>query len=81
MNRKTSFFRFRRGQLLLLLLIPYLLLLWPGLYNFDQPELVGVPFFYWYQAVVLLITACTNVLLYQLEVDYEPHIKREEGVL
>ena len=45
-----------------LLLVPVLLVAWPPLYNRDDPELGGIPFFYWYQlAVVPVGVACTAV--------------------
>jgi len=81
MYQRPPVTRLRRVHLLLLLLIPFLLLLVPGLYNFDQPELVGIPFFYWFQALVLLITAGIITLLFRLGVDYEPRITRDEEAL
>ena len=45
-----------------LLLVPVVLLIYPPLYNRDDPELGGLPFFYWYQlAVVPIGVACTAV--------------------
>ncbi len=32
-----------------LLLLPFVCLLWPPLYNRIEPALFGFPFFYWYQ--------------------------------
>ncbi|HZU67159.1 MAG TPA: DUF3311 domain-containing protein [Ktedonobacteraceae bacterium] len=37
-----------RSWLLLLLLIPFIVLLWPPFYNTDQPTFIGIPFFYWF---------------------------------
>jgi hypothetical protein len=45
---------FRAIQLLLLL--PFLGLLWVPLYNRQQPVLFGFPFFYWYQLLWVPIT-------------------------
>lgn len=42
---------------LLLLLIPFVVALWPGFYNTYQPELAGVPFFYWFQLLCIIATA------------------------
>lgn len=42
MNRRPS-------PLWLLLLVPYVGLLWVPFYNAKGPELFGFPFFYWYQ--------------------------------
>jgi hypothetical protein len=45
-----------------LLLVPIVLLAYPPLYNRMDPELAGLPFFYWYQlAVVPVGVACTTV--------------------
>lgn len=52
-----------RSWLLLLLLLPCILLLEPALYNLDQPELIGIPFFYWFQILCILITALLTAFL------------------
>ena len=33
----------------LLLLVPYIALLWVPFYNRIEPTLLGIPFFYWFQ--------------------------------
>jgi hypothetical protein len=33
----------------ILLLIPFVATLFPAFYNFKDPQLFGMPFFYWYQ--------------------------------
>ncbi len=53
-----------RNWLLLLLLLPFIVLLFPPIYNFDQPELIGVPFFYWFQLLVIVFTAILTASLY-----------------
>ena len=40
-----------------LLLIPYVALLWVPFYNRHDPVLFGFPFFYWYQLAFVPITA------------------------
>ena len=46
-----------------LLLLPVLATLFPPLYNRRAPELLGVPFFYWYQlAAVLIGVVCCYVV-------------------
>jgi hypothetical protein len=37
------------GAMRWLLLLPFVGLLWPPLYNRIEPALFGFPFFYWYQ--------------------------------
>jgi hypothetical protein len=51
MERKRSF-----KAIQLLLLLPYLGLLWVPLYNRHDPVLFGFPFFYWYQLLWVPIT-------------------------
>jgi hypothetical protein len=38
---------------LLLLLIPCVLALWTPLYNTEAPPLFGMPFFYWFQLLLI----------------------------
>ena len=51
----------------LFLVVPFVALLWVPFYNRIEPELFGIPFFYWYQTVwTFLGTACTiPVYLYE----------------
>jgi Protein of unknown function (DUF3311) len=41
----------------LLLLVPCILALWAPLYNSVPPILFGIPFFFWFQLVLILISA------------------------
>ncbi|GAC1379133.1 MAG: hypothetical protein NVSMB33_04100 [Ktedonobacteraceae bacterium] len=52
---------------LLLLLIPFIVGLWPPFYNFDQPTFIGLPFFIWFQLLWVLITAVLTAILYLLK--------------
>ncbi len=46
-----------------LLLLPLLATLYPPLYNRTDPELLGIPFFYWYQLAAISIgVTCTYVV-------------------
>jgi len=58
----------RRGRswILLLLLVPFIVLLYPPFYNFDQPEFIGIPFYYWFQLLWIIITAIITAVLYVL---------------
>jgi hypothetical protein len=56
-----------RSWLRLLLLIPFIVLLWPPFYNFDQPELIGIPFFYWFQLLMVIVTAILTLIVYLLD--------------
>jgi Protein of unknown function (DUF3311) len=49
----------------LLLLIPFIGLLWVPFYNRIEPSVFGIPFFYWYQ---FLWVPLTSVLIYAVHV-------------
>ncbi len=62
-NRRA---RNRRSWLLLLLLIPFIVLLWPPFYNYREPSFIGMPFFYWFQLLWVIITAILTAIVYLL---------------
>lgn len=49
----------------LLLLVPYVGLLWVPFFNRTQPELFGFPFFYWYQLAWVPVTSLLIWLVYR----------------
>ncbi|HEX3952902.1 MAG TPA: DUF3311 domain-containing protein [Stellaceae bacterium] len=48
----------------LLLLLPYVAMLWVHSYNSVQPELAGIPFFFWYQLMWIGISAVLTFFVY-----------------
>ncbi|MGW6915138.1 DUF3311 domain-containing protein [Kitasatospora sp. NPDC054939] len=50
----------------LALLVPIVAVLWVGSYNKTEPELGGVPFFYWYQLLWVPVSAGFTVAAYLL---------------
>ena len=42
---------------LLMLLIPFVALLWVPFYNRIEPAIFGIPFFYWYQFAWVILTS------------------------
>jgi hypothetical protein len=48
-----------------LLLLPFVGLLWVPFYNFAEPSLFGFPFFYWYQLAWVPITSLLIWLVYR----------------
>jgi hypothetical protein len=50
-----------------LLIIPFIALLIPYFYNFMQPSIGGVPFFYWYQIAWVFITAALTWFIFARE--------------
>jgi hypothetical protein len=51
----------------LLLIIPFLAMLWVPSYNRIEPALGGIPFFYWYQLGWVLIGAILVLVVYLIE--------------
>jgi hypothetical protein len=51
----------------LLLLLPFIATIWVAFYNSAQPEVGGVPFFYWYQLLWVVISAIMIGVVYLLE--------------
>lgn len=49
-----------------LLLAPFVAMLWVPSYSRDSPRLGGVPFFFWYQALWVLLTAACMYIAYVL---------------
>jgi len=43
----------------LLLFVPCLVALWAPLYNVEAPALFGMPFFYWFQLLLIPVSAAT----------------------
>lgn len=61
-NRSTQRFRW----LYLILLIPFVIVLWPPFYNFKDPAILGIPFFYWFQVLWVVIAAVITGIVYLL---------------
>jgi hypothetical protein len=38
--------------------------LWPGLYNRTEPQLIGIPFFYWSQLAWIVVAAILTGTVY-----------------
>lgn len=51
----------------LLLIIPFIGTLWVSSYASLQPELWGIPFFYWYQFLWIAIGALLTIVVYLVE--------------
>lgn len=47
-----------------LLALPLLGLLYPPLYATREPELAGIPFFYWYQFAWVIVSALLTLVVY-----------------
>jgi hypothetical protein len=50
----------------LLLLAQFVPALWVPFYNAAEPSLLGMPFFYWYQLVLVFVCAAVTAVVYWL---------------
>ena len=56
-----------RPWLLFLLLIPFIVMLWPPFYNFKEPAFIGIPCSYWFQLLWIAVTAILKAVVYWLQ--------------
>ncbi|MFC8094929.1 DUF3311 domain-containing protein [Streptomyces sp. NPDC008343] len=50
----------------LCLVAPFVAMLWVGSYAKTDPELAGIPFFYWYQMLWVLLSTVLTMVAYKL---------------
>jgi hypothetical protein len=48
----------------LLFLIQLAVVIWPAFYNKIEPTFIGIPFFYWYQLLCVIIGAILTAIVY-----------------
>ncbi len=48
----------------LLFLVQIVVILWPPLYNKVEPTLIGLPFFYWFQLLWVIVSAVFTAVVY-----------------
>jgi uncharacterized protein DUF3311 len=48
----------------LLFVVQFVAVLWPPFYNRAQPDFFGVPFFYWYQLLWVIVGAVFTIVVY-----------------
>ncbi len=48
----------------ILLLVPFIGLLWVPVYNRVDPSVWDIPFFYWYQFLWVLVSAAVTAIVY-----------------
>jgi hypothetical protein len=48
-----------------LLLVPMVGTLIPPMYNMEDPTLIGIPFFYWYQLLWVPLSALLTLVVYR----------------
>jgi hypothetical protein len=48
----------------LLFVIQFAVALWPPFYNTIEPTLMGIPFFYWFQLLWVIVSAVFTAIVY-----------------
>ncbi len=48
----------------MLFVVQFLVALWPPLYNRLEPRLMGLPFFYWFQLLWVIVSAVLTAIVY-----------------
>jgi uncharacterized protein DUF3311 len=48
----------------LLFVVQFIVALWPPLYNRIEPSLMGIPFFYWFQLLWVIVSAVFTAIVY-----------------
>jgi hypothetical protein len=48
----------------LLFIVQFIAVLWPPFYNSAAPSWAGIPFFYWYQMLWVIIGAILTAIVY-----------------
>lgn len=61
----------------LLLIVPLLMLVTPW-FNFDKPRLLGLPFFYWFQFLFVVIGVIAVAIVYVMTKDKPVVDKRDK---
>ncbi len=55
-----------RVVIALCLVAPFVAMLWVGSYAKTDPVVIGIPFFYWYQMLWVLISTLLTMVAYKL---------------
>jgi hypothetical protein len=53
----------------LLFILQFIAVLWPPFYNRAEPSWIGLPFFYWYQLLWVIISAVITAFIYLVTAD------------
>ncbi len=48
----------------LLFVLQFVVILWPPFYNKIEPTFIGIPFFYWFQLLWVLVSAVLTAIVY-----------------
>ena len=67
-SRRRAPARWRRVSVYAAFLIGALVSLWVPLYNRVDPSIAGIPFFYWFQIIWIVVLAVVTAIAYRLGV-------------
>ncbi|GAA3045759.1 membrane protein implicated in regulation of membrane protease activity [Streptomyces olivoverticillatus] len=61
------------------LAIPFAAMLWVGSYSRVEPAFIGIPFFYWYQMLWVVISTLLTVVAYTIVRRHERTVRAHRG--
>lgn len=64
---------------LVLLLAPFIGVLWVPFFNRVDPQIGGIPFFFWYQFLWVVISAFVTALVYFKATPRPKPVRQEQG--
>jgi Protein of unknown function (DUF3311) len=64
MNNETTRPRGGWSNWYLLFVVEFVIALWPPFFNSVEPTWIGIPFFYWYQLLCVVICAVLTAIVY-----------------
>jgi hypothetical protein len=56
--------RLKRTVWYVVLFIPFFVAIWVPLFNRIEPSFYGIPFFYWFQFILIIVAAIVTSLAY-----------------
>jgi len=60
--------RLKRAIWYVILFVPFFVAIWVPLYNRIEPSFYGIPFFYWFQFVLIVVAAAVTAAAYKAKI-------------
>ena len=60
--------KLKRTLWYVLLFIPFFVAIWVPLFNRSEPSFYGIPFFYWFQFILIVVAAAVTGAAYKAKI-------------
>ncbi|HEY1991408.1 MAG TPA: DUF3311 domain-containing protein [Gammaproteobacteria bacterium] len=60
--------KLKRTVWYVILFIPFFVAIWVSLFNRIEPSFYGIPFFYWFQFILIVVAAAVTGLAYKAKI-------------